>query len=328
LPQVIFLKPTFSSQPPSITDDPKSSSTPTFPVTSTTTTTFQLYNKNENRPSTNRDTTKPLLHSILQTETAAPFTKKPSSVYQIEFTSHIYNPEAINSMATSSYSTTFMPTKPSIRPVSIKATTKASSHAHSSLTHIAAAATAAENEKYYVPEVHMGWPVYNLIIEGHSKVKTYGSKNDDPLGGSMPKIRPIQPKENPIVEHVIDDEDSRPEYGRQKIKKEANKQTAMTSLLSLLDGSFGNFLGGEDVSGGGEEEKKEEEEREMENKKRFEGGSSRRKTRSVQVDSDNDKQERDVGVSFQVDDVRPQIYRKGTVVSESLWPFQNADTSR
>lgn len=307
-----------------IGDDTKSSSTPTLPVTSTTTT-FQLYSKNKNGhmispPSTNRDTTKPLLHSILQTETAAPFTKKPSSVYQIEFTSHIYNPEAINSMATSSSSsaytpttttTTFMPTKPSIRPVSIKATTKASSH--SSLSHVAAAA-AAENEKYYVPEVQMGWPVYNLIIEGHSKVKTYGSKNDDPLGNSMPKIRPIQAKENPIVEHVTDDVDSRPEYARQKIKKEASKQTAMTSLLSLLDGSFGNFLGGEDVSGGGEEE---------------EGGGSKRKTRSVQVDSDiDDKQERDVGVSFQVDDVRPQIYRKGTVVSESLWPFQNADTTR
>jgi hypothetical protein len=277
-------------------------------------------------PSANRDTTKPLLHSILQTETAAPFTKKPSSVYQIEFTSHIYNPEAINSMATSSYSTTFMPTKPSIRPASIKATTKASSHAHSSFTH-AAAPTTDENEKYFVPEVHMGWPVYNLIIEGHSKVKTYGSKNDDPLGSSMPKIRPIQPKENPIVEHVTDDAavDSRPEYGKQKIKK-----TAMTSLLSLLDGSFGNFLGGDSGDGGREEEEEEEEneKREMENKKRFEGGS-KRKTRSVQVDSDNDdKQEQVVGVSFQVDDVRPQIYRMGTVVSESLWPFQNADTTR
>lgn len=166
------------------------------------------------------------------------------------------------------------------------------------------------------PDLHMPWPFYNnLIIEGHSKVKTYGSKNDDPLGGSMPKIRPIQPKENPIVERVTDT-DSRPEYN--KIK---SKQTAMTSLLSLLDGSFGNFLGGSSGGGGINNEEN--------NKKQFEGGNTR-KTRSTRDEElpVEEKQERVVGVSFQVADVQPQIYRKGTVVSETLWPFRIADTTR
>lgn len=274
-------------------------------------------------PSLNRETTKPLLHSILQTETATPFTKKPSSVYQIEFTSNIYNPEAINSMASSStFTTTYTPTKPSIRPASIKATTKTSTTVHS--THAFTSTSTTDhnnnnNENYFVqPDLHIPWPFHNLIIEGHSKVKTYGSKNDDPLGASMPKIRPIQPKENPIVEHVTDT-DTRPEYN--KIK---SKQTAVTSLLSLLDGSFGNFLGGSGSDGGsiGSEEAEN-------TKKLFEGGN-KRKIRSTR-DEDmpvEEKQEQVVGVSFQVADIRPQIYRKGTVISESLWPFRTADTTR
>lgn len=252
-----------------------------------------------------RDTTKPLLHSILQTETAAPFTKKPSSVYQIEYTSNIYNPEAINSMASSSsFTTTFTPTKPSIRPVSIKATTKTSTTIQSP--------TESDEQKHYVqPEVHMGWPVFNLIIEGHSKVKTYGSKNDDPIGNRLPNIRPIQAKENPIVEHVTNNESTRPEFLKAK-----SKQTAMTSLLSLLDGSFGNFLGT-----GSEDDS---------NKRQQAEGGNKRKVRSVETtDQDTEeKQERVVGVAFQVDDIRPQIYRKGTVISESLWPFGSIDMTR
>lgn len=242
-----------------------------------------------------RETTKPLLHSILQSETASPFTKKPSSVYQIEFTSSIYNPEAINSLATSS---SFTPTKPSIRPAPMKATTKTS-------TTVQSPTPESDEQKLYVqPEVHMGWPVFNLIIEGHSKVKTYGSKNDDPVGNRLPNIRPVQANENPIVEHVTNNESTRPEFPKSK-----SKQTAMTSLLSLLDGSFGNFLGT-----GGEDS----------NKRQVEGG--KRKVRSVETTAET--QERVVGVAFQVDDVRPQIYRKGTVISERLWPLRSRDMTR
>lgn len=265
--------------------------------TATSPAAFESYNNNESGHMS-RDTTKPLLHSILQTETASPFTKKPSSVYQIEFTSNIYNPEAINSMASSS---SFTPTQPTVRPVSIKSTTKTSTTVQSP--------TESDEQKHYVqPEVHMGWPIFNLIIEGHSKVKTYGSKNDDPVGSRLPNIRPIQPIENPIVEHVTNNESTRPEFSKAK-----SKQTAMTSLLSLLDGSFGNFLGtgSEDNS----------------NKRQVEG--NKRKVRSLETtNQDTEKQERVVGVAFQVDDVRPQIYRKGTVISESLWPFGSIDMNR
>jgi hypothetical protein len=167
-----------------------------------------------------------------------------------------------------------------------------------------------DEQKHYVqPDVHAAaWPVYNLIIEGHSKVKNYGLKNDDPLAASMLKIRPIQ--ENPVVERRAggndDDDDEGPEFrAKSRPQQQQQQKSTMESLLSLLDGSFANFLQEEEASG------------------------KQRKTRSVREGdtSVNNQRESVVGVSFQVDE-RPQVYRKGTVISESLWPFQNADTSR
>lgn len=286
--------------------------------------------------SSSKETTKPLLHSILQTETAAPFsfTMKPSSIYQIEYTSNIYNPEAINSMATSSSTTAFVPYSSSpempMKITTTTTTTKSPVRPIKTTTKMTISTSERDELKHYVqPDMHSAWPVYNLIIEGHSKVKTYGLKNDDPLAHSMPKIRPIQASKNPIVEHVTA-ADEGPEFKRkiqnqhqpQQKQQTHRKESTMESLLSLLDGSFGNFLTDE-------------------TKSQYEGsgGDSKRKTKrsitqqTVRDDNENEgkvnnKQERVVGVSFQVDE-RPQVYRrKGTVISENLWPFRNADTSR
>lgn len=243
------------------------------------------------RPSRVIETTKPLLQSILRTETAAPFTKKPSSAYQIEFTKSIYSPEAINSMATSS---SFVPTRPrtTVRPRSMK-TTSTSTPAPTAV------------EQYVQPEMQLhGWPVYNLIIEGHSKVKTYGLKGDDDLG-NLPKIRPVQANENPVVERITSGEGS-PEFSVKHSRREPSsppkttdvgEKTSMTSLLSLLEGSFGNLLSDE--------------------------SEIKRKTRrSV---PDDEQQESVISASFQV--VAPESkYRRGTVISEPLWPSQAADS--
>lgn len=270
-----------------------------------------------------KDTTKPLLQSILQTETASPFTKKPSSVYQIQYTSNIYNPVAINSMATSSsHVTTFVPTEPTIRPMSIKTTVKTIPVLSSSSTSSTTSAEKEEQKQYYfLPDMQAGWPVYNLIIEGHSKVKTYGLKNDDEVGNNMPKIRPIQAKENPIVERVtISDEG--PEFNVKHLKtnkKDHNKflktpegaeNSAMTSLLSLLDTSFGNFLSDESVDNVRHES-------EMKIAKHEKEYSERRKTRRSIQDDENKKQEQ-----------KFYRYSKGTVITEKLRPFQISDAFR
>lgn len=290
---------------------------------------------------THKDTTKPLLQSILQTETASPFTKKPSSAYQIEYTSNMFNPEAINSlMATSSsHAATFVPSKPTVRPMSMKTTVTTSLVPSSSTTSATTTIQQEEQKQHYVlPDMQAGWPVYNLIIEGHSKVKTYGLKNEDEIGNNMPKIRPVQAKENPIVERVTNS-DKGPEFNVKHLKtnkKDHNKfpkkseddkksASAMTSLLSLLDSSFGNFLSDESVD-------KVRHESEMKIVKNENENSERRKIRRSIPDDENNKKEQVFSVSFEVDaaegNERPNIYRKGTVISEKLWPFPTADTSR
>lgn len=284
-------------------------------------------------PNSHVETAKPLLHSILQTETASPFTKIPSSAYQIEYTSNIYNPQDINSMLTSSsYTTTFTPTKPTIRPMSMKTTMK-SSLVPSSTTLAATNVVRQEHKHYVQPEVHAGWPVYNLIIEGHSKVKTYGLKNDDGrIESNLPKIRPVQAKENPIVERVTSSDEG-PEFKGAKAKKKDHKQSskkgdddkksAMTSLWSLLDSSFGNFLSDESV---------DKAKLENESKPSKSGKESSHRPKVVKrsaSDHETNKQEQVFSVSFQVDDPNSPdtSYQKGTVISEKLWPFQAADDS-
>ena len=290
---------------------------------------------------THKDTTKPLLQSILQTETATPFTKQPSSVYQIEYTSNIYNPEAINSMATSSSNAeAFVPTKPTLRPA-MKTTLKTSLEPLTLTTTSALTIDRDEQKKHYVvPDMQAGWPVYNLINEGHSKVKTYGLKSDDEIGSIMPKIRPVQGKKNPIVERVTNSDEG-PEFNVKHLKagkKDFSKfltktedskdsDSAMTSLLSLLDSSFGNFLSDESFDKVRHESEKKIVKIEKENLER------RKTRRSIADDNEiNNKQERVFGVLFQVDSIaaneQPLAYRRGTVISEKLWPLKTADTSR
>lgn len=299
--------------------------------------------QNEHMMPSQPETAKPLLHSILQTETAAPFTKMPSSAYQIEYTSNIYSPEAINSMAmSSSYASTFTPTKASIRPIAMKTTAK-TSPVPSLPTSTSTNAIPHEKKQYVQPEMNAAWPVYNLIIEGHSKVKTYGLKNDDEIENHLPKIRPVQPKQNPIVERVTSTEKG-PAFEVKHLKpskhpkkpalssssSEESAQSPMSSFFSLLESSFGNFLSDENRD-------KVRPESETKNAKNERENSEKRKTRrSLPDESDagdgDDQRERVFSVSFNVGDTaaseRPDgNYRKGIVISETLWPFQTADAS-
>lgn len=271
-----------------------------------------LATKGHMMPSTHKDTTKPLLQSILQTETAAPFTKKPSAAYQIEYTSNIYNPEAINSMASSSsHDTTFTPTKPTFRPMSMKTTIKInpvplpSTSATTSTTTTTTTGVHEEQSLYVQPDIHSGWPIYNLIIEGHSKVKTYGLKNEDAIGNNLPKIRPVQAKENPIVERVTNSEEG-PEFNVKHLQSNQNvnnkyfnknsdsdKKSAMTSLLSLLDSSFANFLTDESD----DKVRLESENKIVENEKKI---SEKHKTRRS-IPDEHSQHERVFRVSYWVD---------------------------
>lgn len=116
------------------------------------------------------------------------------------------------------------------------------------------------------PALPVRRPMY-LIIQGHSKVKTYGNNN----GGNKtekhePKMVPIVAMEDPIVKHVVSLDSSVGEFQVKHLhKSQANEvkiktttasnkptktkvATPMVSLLSLLDSSFASFGLGEKES--------------------------------------------------------------------------------
>ena len=122
------------------------------------------------------ETPKPWLHSLLKSETASAFVKKPSAAYKIELTSSIYRPEDINSMAVSLSSHT------SVTPGS------------SSTVEINQIRPLQEKLTYIVPNLlDLHKEKFPLIIESHSKVKKYGSNDQNPINLLM--IRPVQEKE-------------------------------------------------------------------------------------------------------------------------------------
>lgn len=105
--------------------------------------------------------------STSQENTVSELTKTPSNVYQIHYT-----------------------------------TTKAGENS-SRTTSLSNSSEYSYNEKkdYTVPP----WSLHKLItMEGHSKVKTYGLRNDD-AESKFPKIKPVQMNSDPIVERVYSD---------------------------------------------------------------------------------------------------------------------------
>lgn len=268
---------------------------------------------------------KPLLHTILRTETAAPFTKTPSSTYPINYTENIYNPESINSMA--AINNVFQPTEPTVRPFSMTTTLPPP------------AMTTDSMFSHYKQPMHgpMRGPMY-LIIEGHSKVKTYGLKNDDILERHLPKIRQISNNQDPVVRRIVDE--TPVEYRVKHLhvpKKDPNKYFqrpdgktpgAMSNLLTLLDTSFGNFLSNDSDASDEDTEEIPKAPKSQKNRKGKEIPEPlERKTRSLQ---EPEHQHKRLSVSFQVDDGQPaqrqqyQQYRKGTVITEKLFPLTNS----
>ena len=108
-----------------------------------------------------------------------------------------------------------------------------------------------------------------LIIQGHSKVKTYGPDNSSNSPKHHPKMVPVVPMKDPVVTHVVSQDDlgnelkvshvhslttttARPtkrkssrvneNHHNHKKTKAPEKKSTMESLLSILDTSFGGFF--------------------------------------------------------------------------------------
>lgn len=107
---------------------------------------------------------------------------------------------------------------------------------------------------YKQPQKPLLGPMY-LIIQGHSKVKSYGSEHTNGTVAKSAKIVPVQSIEDPIVNHVVshDEYDKKFEvkhlHQKQETAIDMDKGVMLTtppsssdSLLSLLGTSFGDFL--------------------------------------------------------------------------------------
>ncbi|XP_058064942.1 transcription initiation factor TFIID subunit 12-like, partial [Anopheles bellator] len=166
---------------------------------------------------------RPLLKTILQNEHSYPFTKTSMTSTVTEYTSSFYDPQNINAMAqtvfhppqTTEYvqpskaplsneiRTPFVtPVGPFVTtvspPLTVRPATTTTTTASPVVTsterifsHYKQPATSAPMER---------GPLY-LIIEGHSKVKTYGLNTNDTLM-QLPRMVPVASTRDPIVRHV------------------------------------------------------------------------------------------------------------------------------
>lgn len=111
---------------------------------------------------------------------------------------------------------------------------------------------------YKQPSLPVRGPMY-LIIQGHSKVKTYGpdgSSNTKRTDKAEAKMVPVVAKDDPIVKHIVSLDSNEAEIqvkhlhklreNDSKTKSATSKPTKkvatpMVSLLSLLDSSLASF---------------------------------------------------------------------------------------
>ncbi|ETN61883.1 hypothetical protein AND_006437 [Anopheles darlingi] len=228
---------------------------------------------------------RPLLKTILQNEHSYPFTKTSMTSAVTEYTSTFYDPQNINAMAqtvfhppqTTEYLQTVpQPTKlvpqlstdlrtpyvtpaaPFVTPLPTQATSTGRPASHGQL-HPTVKPAVSDRAAAPPPPP----PLY-LIIEGHSKVKTYGLNTNDTLM-QLPRMVPVASTKDPIVRHVVNQD---PETGaamavttqqavttklppvyRKPTARERNTAAdqkapdAVDTLLTLLDGaSFGGIL--------------------------------------------------------------------------------------
>ncbi|KXJ77979.1 hypothetical protein RP20_CCG005956 [Aedes albopictus] len=219
---------------------------------------------------------KPILHTILQNEKAFPFTKSSMSGGITEYTANFYNPQNINAMATTiihpPQTTEYLTSEPShtIPPVStdIKAphVTPAafvppmtSTTTTSTTTPAPVQTTPADPFLAHLQQAQPKAPLY-LIIEGHSKVKTYGLNNNDTLM-QLPKMVPVVGSDDPIIRHVVNRDETGDVVGIPRItmnpvmtstmspealssseEETSEEKSAVNSLLSLLGSSFGDYF--------------------------------------------------------------------------------------
>lgn len=188
---------------------------------------------------------KPWLHALLEKEvtkpTASNYVMQPSkSVYESHPPPSL---EPLNPVPSSTVRTTTSTTS---------TTSEAPYFQPTVLPEIISPTTDPLFAHYDQPQGSVARPMY-LIIEGHSKVKTYGQNDNSTVRKHIPKIVPIKAAEESIIKHVVSEDDTghamevmHLHTTQPPTPSTTPSPSAMGDLLSLLDSSLGNFFLGED----------------------------------------------------------------------------------
>lgn len=113
---------------------------------------------------------------------------------------------------------------------------------------------------YNQPQQPIGGPMY-LIIEGHSKVKTYGQGDEE--SAHAPKIVPVSPTEEAVITHVgtehmpmvrhlhkktSDEQEVKLTKNKEKLTESEAKEekSKMGGLLGFIDSSLSDFMRAEE----------------------------------------------------------------------------------
>ncbi|XP_058815592.1 uncharacterized protein LOC131679058 [Topomyia yanbarensis] len=221
---------------------------------------------------------KPILHTILQNEKAYPFTKSTVTSAITEYTPSFYNPQSINAMATTiihpPQTTEYLTSEtsndipavsvniraPAVTPTAFMAamtTTRSDTTSTTTVTPPPSVTADSLFSHYNQPPRPPKSPLY-LIIEGHSKVKTYGLNNNNTLL-RPPMMVPVASSEDPVNRRVVNRAESGDEMEVSHIsmklttstttaappasdEESSAEKSAIDSLLGLLESSFGGYL--------------------------------------------------------------------------------------
>lgn len=189
------------------------------------------------------------------------FAKLPSPFTKTTFDPTTFAPEIVDAHSIN-YEFSYQTTQPTTT-TSTTTTTQAPlppppSTTEPSTTTTSTTSMYARFTKPTKPRSHM-----SMIIEGHSKVKTYGQGTaEDPKEKHKPKLVPILSKVDPVVRKVVNINENGETMEVQHLhtppnpkkepkvvkvtetspKKEKSPPTAMDSLFSFFDSSFGGLL--------------------------------------------------------------------------------------
>lgn len=174
------------------------------------------------------------LQDLLQKEVARPMSS-PSPLVQIEAINMLklddtnrYKIELPTEYYTEATPPYFVPTLPTVQP---------------SIT---------KDNQFLFEEMPKPMNPMNLIIQGHSRVKTYGQGTDE----RDPKIIEVKSVDNPIVNRVVSQDDNGIQFDVKHLHASSSSKATSTTknstvelgnspvagLLSLLDLSFGGIL--------------------------------------------------------------------------------------